>query len=228
MGTTRILVVDDEPRYVRGIQANLEVKGYEVLIAYDGQSAVDLTAREQPDLILMDVRMPRLDGYEACRRLREFSTAPVIMLTAMAETADKVKGLQLGADDYITKPFGAEELIARVQAVLRRAAPAAAAQSVRRLGELSIDFARQQAYLGDREVKLTATEYRLLCEFMRQAGQVLSAEHLLERVWGLGSEGEDRLLWRAIHRLRQKIEPDPTNPQYLHTKPGGGYILAID
>ena len=230
MNISRILVVDDEPKYILGIQAILEASGYEVLTARDGQTAVNLAAHESPQLILLDVRMPGLDGYEACRRIREFSTVPVIMLTALAEVADKVKGLELGADDYITKPFSTAELIARVQAALRRPGVASSTepQSVWQLGELLVDLAQQRVYVNEREITLTATEYRLLCELMRQAGHVLSLEHLLENVWGPGYEGEDRLVWREIHRLREKIEPDPHAPRYLQTRPGLGYILVAD
>lgn len=230
MDPIRILVVDDEPKYVGGIRAILTATGYDVVTAHDGRSAIDLAVRENPGLILMDVRMPGLDGYEACRRLREFSTVPVIMLTAMAETANKVKGLELGADDYITKPFSADELVARVQAVLRRVKSAALPETpaIRQLGELAIDFARQRVHVGEREVSLTATEYRLLCEFARQPGHVLSAEYLLDQVWGPGYEGEDRLVWREVHRLRQKLEVDPAQPRYIHTRPGSGYVLMAE
>ncbi len=230
MNAIRILVVDDEPKYARAIRAILTAKGYEVLTADDGRVALEVAAREQPHLVLLDVRMPRLDGYEACRRLREFSTAPVIMLTAMAETADKVKGLELGADDYMTKPFSTEELVARVKAALRRSESTTPTESpaTRCLGALCIDFVQQRVYVNDREVSLTATEYRLLREFVQHAEHVLSAEYLLNQVWGPGYEGEERLVWREIHRLRQKLAPDPGGPQYIFTRPGSGYVLQVD
>ena len=225
----RILVVDDEPRYVRAIQVNLQASGYEVLAARDGQTAIDLAASEAPDLILLDIRMPGLDGYEVCRRIREFSAVPIIMLTALAEDADKVKGLNTGADDYVTKPFSADELLARVRAALRRVELSERQEPhpTFQAGGLLVDFARQRVFVYGQEVNLTPTEYRLLCELVRQAGRVLVPEYLLEKVWGIGYEGENRLLWQAIHRLRRKIEPDPQNPQYIQTRPGIGYVFAL-
>ncbi len=224
---TRVLVVDDEPRYVRAIQVNLEASGYEVFSARDGEAAIALAASKEPDLIVLDVRMPGLDGHEACRRIREFSTAPVIMLTALAAEADKVKGLDAGADDYVTKPFGADELLARVRAVLRRVELSGRPQSQPsfQAGGLLVDFAQQRVFIHDQEVELTPTEYRLLYELAREAGRVLVPAHLLEKVWGMGYEGETRLLWQAIHRLRRKIERDPQDPQYIQTRPGIGYVL---
>lgn len=224
----RILVVDDEPRYVRAIQVNLEASGYEVLAARDGQTAIDLAASEAPDLVLLDIRMPGLDGYEVCQRIREFSAMPIIMLTALAEDADKVKGLDIGADDYVTKPFSADELLARVRAALRRVELSERREPppTFQAGDLLVDFARQRVFVRGQEVNLTPTEYRLLCELVRQAGRVLVPEVLLEKVWGIGYEGENRLLWQAVHRLRRKIERDPRNPQYIQTRPGIGYVFA--
>lgn len=223
----RILVVDDEPRYVRAIQVNLEASGYEVLSARDGQTAIELAASAEPSLILLDVRMPGLDGYEVCRRIREFSTTPIVMLTALAESADKVRGLDIGADDYVTKPFSAEELLARVRAALRRVelVERRSASPIFQMGDLQVDFSKQRVFVGDQEVSLTPTEYRLLCELARQAGQVLVPEYLLEKVWGSESEADSHLVWQAIHRLRRKIERDPQNPQYIQTRPGIGYVL---
>jgi DNA-binding response OmpR family regulator len=225
----RVLVVDDEPRYVRAIQVNLEASGYEVLAARNGQTAIELAASEAPDLILLDIRMPGLDGYEVCRRIREFSAVPIIMLTAMAEDADKVKGLDIGADDYVTKPFSADELLARVRSALRRVelSERQAPHPTFQAGDLLVDFARQRVFICDLEVNLTPTEYHLLCELVRQAGRVLVPDYLLEKVWGMGYEGENRLLWQAVHRLRRKIEPDPRNPQYIQTRPGLGYVFAL-
>jgi len=228
VGRTRILIVDDEPRYVRAIQVNLESSGYQTLTAADGVSAIALVTNDPPDLVLLDVRMPGLDGYEVCRRIREFSNVPIIFLTARAETADKVQGLEWGADDYVTKPFSAEELMARVQAVLRRVGhtgdPLPSAQL--RVGDLEIDFARQRVLARGSEVLLTPTEYRLLYTLARHAGQVLVPDVLLERVWGKGYEGETQLVWQAIHRLRGKVESDPRNPRYIQTRPGIGYLFV--
>jgi DNA-binding response OmpR family regulator len=224
----RILVVDDEPRYIWAMQVNLEDLGYEALTAYDGQTAIELAASEELDLILLDVRMPDLDGYEVCRRIREFSTVPIIMLTALAEEADKVQGLDAGADDYVTKPFGIEELLARVRAALRRAdfSDGQPSHPAFQAGNLLVDFAQQQVFVRDQAVHLTPIEYRLLCELVKQAGRVLVPEYLLEKVWGIGYEGENHLLRLAVHRLRRKIERDPRNPQYVQTRSGIGYIFV--
>ena len=230
MGTEKacILVVDDEPRYVRAIQVNLEASGYEVVTAGDGHGAVACAASVRPDLIMLDVRMPGMDGFETCRRIREFSTVPIIMLTALAADADKVTGLDVGADDYVTKPFSTDELLARVRAALRRAeiAEREVEGSVFRSGVLVVDFASQRVFVDDREVALTPTEYRLLCELVKHSGRVLVPEYLLDKVWGMGYEGENQLLWQAVHRLRQKVEPDPKDPQFIHTRPGIGYVFS--
>lgn len=228
MHKARVLVVDDEPRYVRAISVNLEASGYQVLTAPDGTKAVEAAAAEAPDLILLDIRMPGMDGYDACRRIREFSSVPIIMLTAKAEAADKVKGLDAGADDYVTKPFSADELMARVRAALRRVELASqpAPRASFEAGELQIDFAQQRVFARGEEIKLTPTEYRLLSELVREAGRVLVPEHLLENVWGPGYVGENRLLWQAIHRLRHKIERDPQEPQFIQTRPGIGYVFV--
>lgn len=229
-GKTCVLVVDDEYRYVRAVQINLTARGYQVLTAQDGQTAMELVVSEDPDLVILDVRMPGMDGYEVCRLIREFSTVPIIMLTAMAEDTDKVKGLDIGADDYVTKPFSAEELIARVRAVLRRVEISRPMDSdpVFEAGDLRVDFFQHRVFAGNREVDLTSTEYRLLCELAQHSRQVLSPAHLLDQVWGRKYEGENRVLRQAIHRLRHKIEPDPQNPQYIQTEPGAGYFLETD
>jgi DNA-binding response OmpR family regulator len=222
-----ILVVEDESRYVRAIQINLEASGYRVSTAQNGYAAVELVASEEPDLVLLDVKMPGMDGWETCRRIREFSMVPIIMLTALAQDVDKVKGLDLGADDYVTKPFSVDELLARVRAALRRAQLAQPqGEPVVRAGHLRVDLSQQRVFVQDQEVELTPTEYRLLAELVQQAGRVLVPEFLLERVWGVGYEGETRLLWQAIHRLRRKIEPDPKEPLYIQTRPGIGYIFV--
>jgi two-component system KDP operon response regulator KdpE len=227
-GKPEVLVVDDEPRYVWAIRINLEARGYSVLTADTGLGAIKMAASRSPDLILLDIRLPDLDGFEACRRIRQFSSVPVIMLTALAQEADKVKGLDAGADDYLTKPFGVEELLARVRAGLRRASYAGGQPTdpVFVSGTLRVDMAQQRVSVGDREVHLTATEYRLLCELVRHAGKILVPAHLLERVWGMGYESEFSLLRQAIHRLRRKIEPDPDHPQFIHTRHNLGYLFS--
>jgi DNA-binding response OmpR family regulator len=226
---TSILVVDDEPRYVRAIQFNLEAVGYEVLVARDGSSALELATSEEPDLIVLDIRLPDMDGFEVCRLVREFSAVPIIMLTALAEDADKVKGLDLGADDYVTKPFSADELLARIRAVLRRdrSHDRPDSQSVFEAGDLVVDFVQKRVFTRCCEVQLTPTEYRLLCELIREADRVLVPDYLLKRVWGAGYEGENHVLWQAVHRLRRKIECDPKDPRYIQTRPGIGYVFVM-
>jgi len=227
-GKVRVLVVDDEPRYVWLIKTNLEARGYEVLSAPDGEPAIELAISEEPDLIILDIRMPGIDGYEVCRRIRQFSAVPIIMLTAMAEDADKVRGLNIGADDYVTKPFSIPELLARVRAVQRRVElsemkePTPIFQS----GDLLVDFVQQRVSIHGQEVALTPIEYRLLCELVKSAGRVLVPDYLLEKVWGVGYEGENHLVRDGIYRLRRKIESDPRNPQYIHTRPGLGYFFS--
>jgi len=227
-GKARILVVDDEPKYVRTIQVTLEIRGYEVIAARNGEMGIDLAVAEEPDLIILDIRMPGMNGYQVCERIREFSAVPIIMLTALAEEADMVKGLNTGADDYVTKPFSAQELLARVGAVLRRVelSERKDPSPVFQAGDLRVDFGRQQVCVRGREVHLTPIEYHLLCELAKQPGRVLVPDYLLEKVWGTGYEGDNSLLWLAVHRLRRKIEWDPRDPQYIHTRPGLGYVFA--
>ncbi len=223
-----ILVVDDEPRYVRAMEISLKAGKYEVLVARDGLTAVKLAASKEPDLIILDVMMPGLDGYEACRRIREFSAVPIIMLTALTDDADKVKGLDSGADDYVTKPFSIDEFLARVRAALRRRNLSSKQefQPAFQAGDLLVDFTRQRVFVGDKEVSLTPTEYHLLCVLVKRPGQVLIPEYLLKGVWGSGYDGATHLVRLAIHRLRRKIEPDPQNPQYIQTRLGVGYIFV--
>lgn len=224
----RVLVVDDEPRYVWAIKMNLEARGYEVVVSQDGETAIGRAVNDDPDVIMLDVRMPGMNGYEVCRQIREFSTVPIIMLTALAEEVDKVKGLDAGADDYVTKPFGAEELMARVRAAVRRREQSERpdALPVFQTGDLQVDLVRQRVFVRDTEIALTPVEFRLLQELVKQPERVLVPEYLLEKVWGAGYEGEQRLLRQAIHRLRQKIESDPGQPRYIHTLRGIGYTLS--
>jgi two-component system KDP operon response regulator KdpE len=223
----RILVVDDEPRYVWTIRVNLEARGYEVLVAHDGQEALSTVISQEPDLIILDVKMPEVDGYEVCGRIRQFSAVPIIMLTALAQEADLIKGLSLGADDYVTKPFSIEVLMARVRAALRRSmlAEQGGHGSIYENGELRIDFERERVWVGEREVSLTPLEYRLLYELVQQAGRILVPEYLLEHVWGEAYVGDNALLRQVIYRLRHKIERDPSDPQYIQTRLGSGYVF---
>jgi DNA-binding response OmpR family regulator len=224
---TRILVVDDEPRYVRLMEANLISEGYDVLKAYDGQNAVEMVADNQPDLVLLDVMMPGLDGFGACERIREFSTIPIIMVTAKGEEQDRVRGLDVGADDYIVKPFSATEVLARVRAVLRRAQVSGSTyeQSIFNHGNLRIDLARAEVYKNDEMVFLSATEYRLLLQFVHNQGNILTSEDLLVNVWGPEYREDKEILWVSISRLRQKLEDDPRNPQHIVTRSGMGYTM---
>lgn len=224
---TRILVVDDEPRYVRLMEANLISEGYQVLKAYDGQGAVELVAEDQPDLVLLDVMMPGLNGFGACERIREFSSVPIIMVTAKGEEQDRVHGLDVGADDYIVKPFSATELLARVRAVLRRAQVSGSTfqQSVFNHGNLQIDLARAEVFKDEKMVFLSATEYRLLLQFVHNLGSILTSEDLLVNVWGPEYREDKEILWVSISRLRQKLEDDPRNPQHIVTRSGMGYTM---
>jgi len=224
-----ILIADDEPRYVRLMEANLMTEGYTVYKAFDGQQAVNLTAENRPDLVLLDIMMPILDGFTACQRIREFSTVPIIMVTAKGEEQDRVRGLDFGADDYIVKPFSANELLARVRAVLRRADRTSQdiRQAVFNHGNLRIDLARAEVFLNDRMVYLSATEYRILLQLAQNVGRVLPSEQLLRDVWGDEYVEDKEILWVSVSRLRQKLEEDPRNPKHIVTRSGVGYILPI-
>lgn len=227
MTAIRILVVDDEPRYLKLLRYNLESSGYEVFTASSGEEAFSRVASEKLDLIILDLRLPDVDGYEVCRRIREFSWVPVIMLTALSEEKDKVEGLRLGADDYVTKPFSAEELLARVNAVLRRSQlPAAEAQPVVNVGNLVIDLPRSKVVKEGREINLTPIEYRLLHCLALNVGKVVVQEVLQEKVWGPEYREHYEGLRVFIRRLRQKVEDDPEHPAYIVTRPGVGYMLS--
>ncbi len=227
MNKTRILVVDDERRYRELIEMNLVRSGYAVALAADGLTALNSVEAEDPDLVILDIMLPDLDGYEVCRRIRDFSDVPIIMLTAKAEQAHKVRGLQLGADDYVTKPFGADELLARVEAVLRRSQRAGTATAANEFqsGDLAIDFSQHRVTVRNREAALSPGEYKLLACLASNAGRIVLQDDLLERVWGAAYGGEPELLHTAVRRLRQKIEDDPARPRYVLTKRGIGYWL---
>jgi DNA-binding response OmpR family regulator len=226
--TKTILVVDDEPRYVRLVEVNLTTEGYTVETAGNGQQAVESVAARQPDLVLLDVMMPIMDGFTACERIREFSTLPIIILTAKGEERDRVRGLDAGADDYIVKPFSAQELLARVRAVLRRAERQTTGdfhQPVFRHYELEIDLPRAMVSTDGKPVSLTATEYRLLQTLAAAIGKVLTPEELLSSVWGPEYRDDKEILWVCLSRLRQKIEADPKNPVHIVTRQGLGYLM---
>ena len=221
-----ILAIDDEPRYLRVIAFNLEQEGFRVTSAASGEQGLALFEGIDPDLVILDVMLPGLDGFEVCRRIRELSSRPIIMLTAKGAEEDKIKGLRIGADDYVTKPFSAAELLARVDAVLRRTQPTETRQPTLALGELCIDHLGKRVTVRGKEVRLSPTEYRLLVCLAGSAGVVLSRDELLEKVWGPSYRGEDEILRVALWRLRQKLEDDPASPRYVLTRPGMGYLLA--
>jgi DNA-binding response OmpR family regulator len=225
--STTILVVDDEPRYVRLMEANLTSEGYQVLKAMNGQDAIQIAAEKHPDLVLLDIMMPGIDGFTACERIREFSNVPIIVVTAKGEERDRVRGLDLGADDYIVKPFSATELLARVRSVLRRAQNSGSVfqQPVFTHGSLRIDFARAEVFREDKMIFLSATEYRLLLQLARNLAQILPSEQLLSDVWGPEYRDDKEILWVSISRLRQKLEEDPKNPIHIVTRPGLGYTM---
>ena len=226
-GKTTVLVVDDDARLIRLVRANLESVGYTIIAAADIHSALRLVDMEMPDLIILDIMLPDMDGFEFCKRVREFSNVPIIMLTAKVEEADRVKGLRLGADDYLTKPFGVQELLARVEAVLRRArsgeTPAAQTFTA---GRITIDFVQRRVTAGGQEVALTATEYKLLCQFAMNAERVMLHEELLTRVWGADYRNELEYLRAYVRHLRQKLEINPGHPRHILSRPGVGYLFS--
>ena len=225
MHRPRVLIVDDDLTIIKFLRANLKAEDYETLTAMDGAEALQTIERELPDLVILDIMMPKMDGFEVCRRLREWSQIPIIMLSARGDVFDKVKCLNLGADDYITKPFGVGELIARVRTVLRRteAAGTIPTQPSFTSGDLEINFVARRVTAAGEEVKLTPTEYALLQELVLNAGKVLTHTHLLNKVWGLEYREERQYLHVFIRRLRTKLEPDLTNPRYIITVPDIGY-----
>jgi DNA-binding response OmpR family regulator len=229
---TTILSADDDPHLLRLVTRNLELEGYAVLTATDGADALRQIQEEQPDLVLLDVMMPRLDGFTVCQRVREFSAVPIILLTARGQDQDKVRGLDLGADDYLTKPFSIDELLARVRAVLRRAQFSSSERfggprSLITIGDLTIDDTQRRVTRGGREIALTPTEYRLLAYLAQNAGRVVTQDLLLERIWGSEYIGESHMLQVNINRLRRKLEDDPSHPRYIRTRVGIGYLLAL-
>jgi DNA-binding response OmpR family regulator len=228
---TTILAADDDPQLLRLMSRNLQLEGYEVLAASDGQQALEQIEQHSPDLVLLDVMMPRMDGFTVTHKVREFSAVPIIIVTARGQDQDKVRGLDLGADDYLTKPFSIDELLARVRAVLRRAQFSAkenaqGLQSTMTTGELTVDFVQHLVTLAGKEVALTPTEYRLLSYLAQNVGRIVTQELLLEHVWGPEYLGEGHMLQVNINRLRRKLEEDPAHPRYLLTKVGVGYSLA--
>jgi two-component system, OmpR family, KDP operon response regulator KdpE len=220
----RVLVVDDEPAIRRFLHASLAAHGYAIFEAGDGQSALSAVSTDRPDLVILDLGLPDLDGIEVTRLLREWTRIPIIILSVRGQEADKIAALDAGADDYVTKPFGAGELLARMRVALRRAGQSGD-EPVFTSDDLSVDLTRRVVTVAGREVQLTPTEYDLLRVLVTNAGKVLTHRQLLREVWGMGYEQEMHMLRVNISNLRRKLEPDPTRPRYVVTEPGVGYRL---
>ncbi len=224
-----VLVVDDEKPIVDILQYNLEKEGYRVITAYDGDSALEAVRRDSPDLILLDIMLPGKDGFTVCREIRTEKDTPIIMLTAKELEVDKVLGLELGADDYVTKPFSAREVIARVKATLRRSKPGAFNvkndKGKLTIGSITVDRDEFQVYNQGKPVDLTSREFNLLVYLMLKPGHVFSRDQLLNQVWGYDYIGDERTVDVTVRRLREKLERDPAKPDYIHTKRGVGYYF---
>ena len=228
---TRVLIVEDDPNIVDLIRSNLAVRGFDTLVSLDGSKALTLIETEEPDMVLLDLTLPEVDGFELCRQIRERSSVAIIVVSARGGERDKVTALNSGADDYMTKPFGIEELLARILATLRRTRPSEggneAALSVITIGDVEIDLAGQRVRLAGEEVHLTPTEFALLRELALNRGKLLSRAHLLRRVWGRGYETETEYVRVYIRRLRAKLE-QPDGPPLIITQPRAGYRIAGD
>lgn len=225
----KVLVVDDEKLIVKGIRFSLEQDGMEVDCAYDGEEALEAAKKKEYDVVLLDVMLPKLDGFSVCQQIREFSSMPIIMLTAKGDDMDKILGLEYGADDYITKPFNILEVKARIKAIMRRSGTKKAepedSGKVVTYGELKVDCESRRVYVGKKEVNLTAKEFDLLELLMFNKNKVYGRETLLNTVWGFDYPGDVRTVDVHIRRLREKIEENPSEPKYIHTKWGVGYFF---
>ena len=223
----RIAVVDDDPLIVRLVRLHLEKAGYQVETASDGEAGLELVATSLPDLVILDLMLPKLDGYEVCRRIREFSLVPVVMLTAKGEQVDKLRGFEMGADDYLTKPFAPQELLARILAVLRRSrfGQTPAASGLAQCGGIAMDLVRRRVTLDGEPVKLTPTEFKLLQQLLTNRGKVMSHTELLTNVWGPEYRDDRDYLWAYVRHLRRKLEPEPDHPKYIRSEPGVGYVM---
>jgi len=221
----KVLAVDDEKRMVRFIQLNLEQDGFQVIIAYNGKEALEQVRTQLPDLVLLDIMMPDINGFEVLKKIREVSSVPVIMLTAKGEEDDRIQGLELGADDYITKPFSPRELVSRIKAVLRRTKAFKEDQIdiIKVDDRLTIDFSRREVWVEGKKVDLRPTEYRLLYHLVKNAGWVNTHEQLLSKVWGFEYQDEPHYVRLYVNYLRKKLEEDPSNPKYILTERGVGY-----
>jgi two-component system, OmpR family, KDP operon response regulator KdpE len=223
-----VVLIEDEPQIRRFLRTTLGSQGYRLFEAGTGADGLVEAASRQPDVVIVDLGLPDVDGLEVIRRLREWSTVPIIVLSARGQEADKVLALDLGADDYVSKPFGADELLARIRVALRHKAGVAREDAVFTTGELRVDLGRRHVFVRDQEVKLTPTEYRLLTTLIRYAGRVLTHRQLLKEVWGPHQTEEAHYLRVYMAQLRRKIEADPAQPRYLLTEPGVGYRLAAE
>lgn len=225
----KVLVVDDEKLIVKGIRFSLEQDGMEVDCAYDGEEALEAAKKKEYDVILLDVMLPKLSGFEVCQQIREFSSMPIIMLTAKGDDMDKILGLEYGADDYITKPFNILEVKARIKAIMRRSNKSASSSNTESkivvFGDLKIDCENRRVYIAGKEVNLTAKEFDLLELLVFNPNKVYSRENLLNIVWGYDYPGDVRTVDVHIRRLREKIESNPSEPKYIHTKWGVGYFF---
>jgi DNA-binding response OmpR family regulator len=225
----KILLVEDEQTLAKALKFSLEKEGFRVEVAFDGEEALELFSREEPALVILDLMLPKLDGYEVCRSIRRDSDVPIIMLTARDEDIDKILGLELGADDYMTKPFNTRELLARIKAILRRTAQqTAAGKSIIKAGDLQIDVIKHKVTVKGREVALTAKEYTMLSFLASNPGKVYSREQLLEEIWGDDYSGDVRTVDVHIRHLREKIEEFPAEPSLILTVWGAGYKFRED
>lgn len=227
---TRILVIEDEPQMQKFLRAALASEGYKTLEATTGGAGVELARTHNPDLVLLDLGLPDIDGMEVTKQLRGWSNRPVIVISARGQEEDKIRALDVGADDYLTKPFGTGELMARIRVALRHRARAAEGrvEPILTVGELRIDLDKRQVFSGDREVHLTPNEYKLFAYLMKNAGKVLTHRQLLKEVWGAAYASQTHYLRVYMVQLRHKLEADPTRPRYLVTEPGVGYRLRVD
>jgi DNA-binding response OmpR family regulator len=227
MSKGRVLLVDDDAHIIQLVRANLQVEGYEIMVARDGAQGLATVEQEAPDLVILDVVMPEMDGTEVTRRIREFSAVPVILLTARSSEADIVRGFDAGADDYLTKPFSVNELLVRVRAVLRRSkyADEIIRREPLRIGEIEVDFSQHRVIVRDKEIALTPIEYRLFAHLAANVGRVMLHQDLLQHVWGPEYREETEYLRVYIRYLRLKIEEIPSKPRYILTKSGAGYML---
>lgn len=227
---TRVLIVDDEKLIVKGIKFSLEQDGMEVSCAYDGEEALKMAEENEYDIIILDLMLPKVGGYDVCQRIRESSATPIIMLTAKGEDMDKILGLDYGADDYMTKPFNILELKARIKAVMRRSqsgAPAISPSDRLSAGGLSLDLKGRRTFKNDAEISLTAKEFEMLKLLMENPGKVYTRNDLLKSIWGEDFPGDERTVDVHVRRMREKIESDAGNPEYVHTKWGVGYYFSV-